>query len=58
MPLDPPKFVVGERIPGTKYVLRGELGKGGMGTVYEVVKEPGIRGAMKVMSPSLPRARP
>lgn len=53
MPHDPPNFVVGERIPGTKYVLRGELGKGGMGTVYEVVKEPGIRGAMKVMSPSL-----
>jgi serine/threonine protein kinase len=46
-------FVIGERIPGTKYVLCGVLGKGGMGTVYEVVKEPGIRGAMKVMHPPM-----
>jgi serine/threonine-protein kinase len=46
-------LVVGERIPGTKYVLCGVLGKGGMGIVYEVVKEPGIRGAMKVMHPSM-----
>jgi eukaryotic-like serine/threonine-protein kinase len=46
-------FVIGERIPGTKYVLCGVLGKGGMGTVYEVVKEPGIRGAMKVMHPTM-----
>jgi serine/threonine protein kinase len=52
MPYDH-SFVIGERIPGTKYVLCGLLGKGGMGTVYEVVKEPGIRGAMKVMHPSM-----
>jgi eukaryotic-like serine/threonine-protein kinase len=53
MPHDHTEFVVGERIPGTKYVLCGVLGKGGMGVVYEVVKEPGIRGAMKVMYPSM-----
>jgi len=53
MPQNRTQFALGQRIAGTKYVLCGELGKGGMGTVYEVVKEPGIRGAMKVMSPAL-----
>jgi serine/threonine protein kinase len=53
MPPEHTGFVIGERIPGTKYVLCGVLGKGGMGVVYDVVKEPGIRGAMKVMYPSM-----
>jgi eukaryotic-like serine/threonine-protein kinase len=46
---DPLDFVVGDRVPGTPWVMRGTLGEGGMGPVLDVVKEPGIQGAMKVM---------
>ena len=51
MSRDPTEFVVGDRVPGTKWVMRGKLGEGGMGVVLDVVKEPGISGAMKVMHP-------
>jgi serine/threonine protein kinase len=51
MPRDPTEFIVGDRVPGTKWVMRGKLGEGGMGVVLDVVKEPGISGAMKVMHP-------
>jgi serine/threonine protein kinase len=51
MPRDAREFVVGDRVPGTKWVVRGKLGEGGMGLVLDVVKEPGIPGAMKVMLP-------
>lgn len=39
-------------MPGTKWVLRGWLGQGGMGVVLDVAKEPGIVGAMKVLLPA------
>jgi serine/threonine protein kinase len=52
MPRDPREFEVGDRVPGTKWVVRGKLGEGGMGLVLDVVKEPGILGAMKIMLPS------
>jgi serine/threonine protein kinase len=45
------QFVVGDRVPGTKWVVQAKLGEGGMGVVYGVVKDPGIEGAMKVMLP-------
>jgi serine/threonine protein kinase len=47
------EFLVGERVPGTKWVVKGLLGRGGMGVVLDVVKEPGIGGALKVMHPEL-----
>lgn len=47
----------GQKAPGVDYVVRRKLGTGGMGTVYEVVKDPGIRGAMKVMHPQLAEQR-
>jgi serine/threonine protein kinase len=49
---DPRDFVVGAPVPGTKWVLRGSLGQGGMGVVLDVSKEPGIVGAMKVLLPA------
>ena len=49
---DPREFVVGALVPGTKWVLRGVLGQGGMGVVLDVSKEPGIDGAMKVLLPA------
>jgi eukaryotic-like serine/threonine-protein kinase len=52
---DPLDFVVGDRVPGTRWVMRGKLGEGGMGLVLDVVKEPGIQGAMKVMLPGFAR---
>jgi serine/threonine-protein kinase len=55
MPRDPREFVIGDRVPGTKWVVRGKLGEGGMGMVLDVVKAPGIPGAMKVMLPSFAR---
>jgi serine/threonine-protein kinase len=43
-------------VPGQKYKVEDFLGRGGTGVVYSVVKEPaGIRGAMKVMLPSVAR---
>jgi hypothetical protein len=57
VPRDPMDFVVGDRVPGTKWVMRGKLGEGGMGVVLDVVKEPGIQGAMKVMLPGFAKRR-
>jgi serine/threonine-protein kinase len=42
-------FAPGQRLPGTKYKVARILGEGGMGVVYECVKEPGIRCAVKVL---------
>jgi eukaryotic-like serine/threonine-protein kinase len=53
MPHDPRKFEIGDQVPGTKWVACSKLGEGGMGVVWEVVKPPGIRGAMKMMLPHL-----
>jgi eukaryotic-like serine/threonine-protein kinase len=52
---DPTKFDIGDRVPGTKWVVQTKLGEGGMGVVYGVVKEPGIEGAMKAMLPHFSR---
>src|SRR3954467_10515434 len=48
-------YAIGQPLPGTKYVTVRKLGEGGMGVVYEVVKDPGIRGAAKIMSARLGR---
>jgi serine/threonine-protein kinase len=45
------EYRVGEPMPGTKWVVRGKLGRGGMGLVLDVVKGNWIRGAMKVLLP-------
>ena len=39
-------------MPGTKWVVRGKLGQGGMGLVLSVEKAGLIRGAMKVLLPA------
>ena len=58
MPLDPRQLVVGDQVPGTKWVVVRLLGVGGMGAVWEVVMPPvGIRGAMKIMFPHLATRR-
>jgi len=44
-------YRVGEPMPGTKWVVRGKLGQGGMGLVLDVVKAEWIQGAMKVLLP-------
>jgi serine/threonine-protein kinase len=46
------EYAVGEPMPGTKWVVRGKLGQGGMGIVLSVEKAGLIRGAMKVLLPS------
>ena len=45
------KYTLGEPMPGTKWVVRGKLGQGGMGLVLDVEKAGLIRGAMKVLLP-------
>ena len=45
------EFTVGQPMPGTRWVVRGKLGQGGMGLVLDVVKEGAIQGAMKVLHP-------
>jgi hypothetical protein len=50
-------FQLGQRIPGTEWVLHGILGQGGMGTVFEVRKGQDLRAAMKVLHPDLARDR-
>jgi serine/threonine protein kinase len=51
--IDATTLAKGTRVPGTKWVVCGILGEGGWGVVLEVVKEPGIRGAMKVIHPRI-----
>ncbi|MGD0680107.1 MAG: protein kinase [Polyangiaceae bacterium] len=50
-------FRAGEPMPGTEWVMRGVLGQGGMGTVYEVRKGRDLRAAMKVLHPGFARSR-
>jgi serine/threonine-protein kinase len=45
------EFRIGEKVPGTNWVVRNVLGKGGMGVVLEVEKASGLRMAMKVVRP-------
>ena len=45
------EYTMGEPMPGTKWVVRGKLGQGGMGIVLDVVKAGLIQGAMKVLHP-------
>jgi serine/threonine-protein kinase len=45
------EYTIGEPMPGTKWVVRGKLGQGGMGLVLDVEKRNVIRGAMKVLLP-------
>ncbi len=52
----PRTYRVGDPVPGTKWVVAGVLGRGGMGVVLDVRKEPGITGAMKVMRPAFARS--
>lgn len=42
-----------EDLAGTKYKIVRELGAGGMGVVYQVVKPPNIQGVLKLMSSEL-----
>jgi len=49
-------FRVGERVPGTDWVMRGIVGEGGMGIVLEVRKGRNLRAAMKVLRPAFARS--
>ena len=53
MPRKPPAYPVGDRLPGTKYVVVKAIGHGGMGFVLQVVKEPGIQAVVKIIHPHL-----
>src|SRR5580658_4228948 len=46
------EYPLGQPMPGTKWVVHGKLGEGGMGIVLDVVKARMIPGAMKVLHPS------
>jgi serine/threonine-protein kinase len=48
-----PDFKPGETLPGTKYRVVKQIGAGGMGVVYQVVKPPEIQGVLKLMSTDL-----
>jgi len=51
--LERPILRAGMPVPGTRYRVVRWLGAGGMGVVYEVEKDPGIRGVLKMMSMKL-----
>ena len=52
-----PEYRIGEKVPGTNWVVRGILGRGGMGVVLDVEKEAsGLRMAMKVLRPAFARS--
>jgi serine/threonine-protein kinase len=53
MTFDPETLPPGALVAGTDWVKRCVLGSGGMGVVLGVEKDPGIRGAMKVMHAEL-----
>lgn len=48
-----PDYRPGDVLPGTKYTIVRQLGVGGMGVVYQVVKPPEIQGVLKLMSSDL-----
>ena len=48
-----PDFRPGDTLPGTKYRIVKQIGAGGMGVVYQVVKPPEIMGVLKLMSSDL-----
>ena len=50
------EFRVGQRVPGTDWVMRGVVGQGGMGVVLEVSKGRNLRAAMKVLRPAFARS--
>jgi serine/threonine-protein kinase len=51
------EYRIGEKVPGTNWVVRSVLGRGGMGVVLDVEKEAsGLRMAMKVLHPALARS--
>jgi serine/threonine-protein kinase len=50
---DASKFRVGERVPGTDWVMQRFLGAGGHGVVLEVRKGRHLRKAMKVLHPAV-----
>jgi serine/threonine-protein kinase len=53
MPAQGPDLKPGAMLPGTKYRVVKQLGVGGMGVVYQVVKPPEIQGVLKLMSTDL-----
>ncbi|MDB4946636.1 MAG: serine/threonine protein kinase, partial [Labilithrix sp.] len=53
MPATAPDFQPGQLLPGTKYRVVRQIGAGGMGVVYQVVKPPEIQGVLKLMSSEL-----
>lgn len=48
-----PDLKPGQMVPGTKYCVVRQIGAGGMGVVYQVVKAPSIQGVLKLMSSDL-----
>jgi serine/threonine protein kinase len=48
-----PDFQPGDTLPGTRYRVVRQIGAGGMGVVYQVVKPPEIQGVLKLMSSEL-----
>jgi serine/threonine protein kinase len=48
-----PEYKAGDLLPGTKYRVVSQLGAGGMGIVYQVVKPPQIQGVLKLMTREL-----
>jgi len=49
------EYPLGQPMPGTKWVVHGKLGQGGMGIVLDVMKARLIPGAVKVLHPSFAR---